>query len=181
MEGYNPQRNRATTAHLAPPLKLAQALLIGRNSLVGSPVVAAHDLLLVEENHQLHAVTYEGEARWAATLPGSFLSPAVAGNTIFVRAESGEEGYLVALQAGSGENLWQFKFPEVGSSYGNMGGHVTSPVVVEGLVLVGAGRSFYAFKTNTGHIAWTFQLAEPISSSVAVAGKTVFFTDFKQL
>jgi outer membrane protein assembly factor BamB len=181
MEGYNPQRNRATTTEISPPLKLAQELSIEGETPAGSPVAVAGDLCLVEGNHQLYALTHKGEERWSVALPGSFLSPAIAGQIIFVRAEAGETGYLMALQAVSGEKLWQFKFPEVGSRYGDMGGHVTSPVVVEGLVLVGAGQAFYALKAETGQTAWVFQMDEPVSSSAAVSDETVFFTDFKQL
>jgi outer membrane protein assembly factor BamB len=181
MEGYNPQRNRAAPTQISPPLKLVQELSLGGETPVGSPVVVAGDLLLVEGNHQLYALSQVGAERWAVILPGSFLSPAIAGKTIFVRAETGKTGYLMALRAGSGETLWQFKFPEVGSRYGDMGGHVTSPVVVEGLVLAGAGQAFYALNAETGQTAWVFQMDEPVSSSAAISDETVFFSDFKGL
>jgi outer membrane protein assembly factor BamB len=181
MEGYTPQRNRAAPIQIAPPLKLVQELSLDGETPVGSPIVAAGDLLLVEGNHQLYALSQAGAERWVAPLPGSFLSPAVAGQIIFVRAEAGETGYLMALRAGSGETFWQFKFPEVGSRYGDIGGHVTSPVVVGGLVLVGAGQTFYALNAETGQTAWMFQMAEPVSSSAAVGNEIVFFTDFKAL
>ena len=154
---------------------------IGAETLVGSPVIVAGDLLLAEGNHYLYALTPEGQERWSVELPGSFLSPAVAGDAVFIRAEAGEEGYLMAFRLDTGEKIWQFKFPQVGSSYGNMGGHVTSPVVVDGLVLVGAGQFFYAVKVETGQVTWSFPTYDPVSSSAAVAGETVFFTDFGQL
>jgi outer membrane protein assembly factor BamB len=105
----------------------------------------------------------------------------VAGNTVFVRAESGKEGYIVALTSDKGLKLWQFKFPRVGSRYNDVGGHVTSPVVSDGLVLVGAAQSFYALNAQTGKESWQFKLPEPVASSATVAGDLVYFTDFATL
>jgi outer membrane protein assembly factor BamB len=181
MEGYSPRRDRTTPVHLPPPLKLGQELVIGEEIPVSSPVAVAGNLLLAEGSLALYALTREGQKRWSSPLPGAFLSPAVAGDTVFVRAESGEEGYIGALQTASGEKIWQFEFPQIGSSYSNLGGHVTSPVVVNGLVLVGAGQAFYALDAGTGQVVWVFYMEEPVSSSAAVSDETVFFTDFEQL
>ncbi len=61
MEGYSPQRDRATSAYLLPPLRLGQELVIGGEIPVSSPVAVAGDLLLVEGNRALYALTPEGE------------------------------------------------------------------------------------------------------------------------
>jgi outer membrane protein assembly factor BamB len=182
MEGYSPRRDRATREAVLPPLEMAGAFAIGGETPVGSPVAVVGDLLLVEGNHRLHALDLDRQGeRWSVDLPGSFVSPAAAGQRIFVRAESGEEGYIIALQADSGQKLWQYQFPLVGSNYGNIGGHVTSPVVVEGLVLVGASQFFRALDAESGQEVWAFNAGEPITSSAAVVDEDVFFTDFKQL
>jgi outer membrane protein assembly factor BamB len=181
MEGYNPQRDRASSAPITPPLKLAQEYSIGGQTPLGSPVTVTADLVLVEGDHRLYALTRQGQEQWSIDLPGSFLSPAVAGPVVFVRAEMDQTGYLLAIQANSGEQLWQFEFPKVGSQYGNLGGHVTAPVIVDGLVLVGAGQAFYALEVETGRPFWSYNIDEPITSAAAVAGETILFTDFKQL
>lgn len=182
MEGYNPQRNRAAGASIAPPLNLAQEYSIGGQTPLGSPVTVTADLVLVEGDHRLYALTRQGQQLlWSVDLPGSFLSPAVAGQVVFVRAEMDQTGYVLALQANSGEQLWQFEFPQVGSQYSNIGGHVTSPVIVDNLVLVGAGQAFYALEVETGRPFWSYNTDEPITSAAAVAGETILFTDFKQL
>jgi len=130
MEGYSPQRDRATMDDIRPPLKMERELMVGDGSQFGSPVGVAHGLLFVEGRRRLHALALDsGKEQWYFDMPGSFLSPAVAGNSVFVRAESGEDGYVFAVSADAGLKLWQFKFPHVGSSYDNVGGHVTSPVV----------------------------------------------------
>jgi outer membrane protein assembly factor BamB len=46
---------------------------------------------------------------------------------------------------------------------------------------VGASQSFYALKAETGQVVWSFPTLDPVSSSAAVAGEIVFFTDFGQL
>ena len=182
MEGYSPQRTRATTDRAFPPLTINQEYAIGGETQFGSPVGIAGGLVFVEGDRKLHALTIAGgKEQWAFDLPGFFLSPAIAGNSVFVRAESGNEGYVFALTADRGLKLWQFKFPRVGSSEGNLGGHVTSPMVVEGLVFIGAGKSFLALDAQTGRTIWTFKTAEPITSSATIADDTVFFVDFNNL
>jgi outer membrane protein assembly factor BamB len=69
----------------------------------------------------------------------------------------------------------------VGSRYNDVGGHVTSPVVSRGLVLVGAAQSFYALDSQTGKEVWNFKLPEPVASSATIAGNLVYFTDFASL
>jgi outer membrane protein assembly factor BamB len=182
MEGYNPQRNRATTANIEPPLSVQREVVVGGNTEFGSPVGVAQNLLLVESTRKLHAFALDsGEEQWSFDLPGFFLSPAVAGDAVFVRAESGEDGYILALSRQAGLKLWQFKVPRVGSPYNNVGGHVTSPVVAEGLVLAGADKAFHALEVETGKEAWKFKTREPIASSATIAADTVYFTDFTHL
>jgi outer membrane protein assembly factor BamB len=182
IEGYSPQRTRATVDTSYPPLTMNQEYMVGGETRYGSPVGIARNLVYMEGERKLHALTMDqGIETWAYELPGSFVSPTIAGGTVFVRAESGDEGYVVALTAESGLKEWQFKFPAVGSSEGNLGGHVTSPVVADGLVLVGAGRSLLALDASTGRQVWAFNTNEPISSSATVADKIVYFVDFETL
>ena len=182
MEGYNPQRTRATSDQTSPPLHLDYEFKVGGETQFGSPVGIAGGLLFVEGWRKLHALPVEGgEETWFFDLPGSFLSPAIAGNQVFVRAESGEQGYIFALTADSGLKSWQFKFPRVGSTGGNFGGHATSPVVVDGLVLVGASRTFHALDAESGEQVWTFNTEEPVTSSASIAEETVYFVDFTNL
>ena len=182
MEGYNPQRNRATTENVEPPLRVRQTVVVGGNTQFGSPVGIAKNLLFVEGARKLHVFALDsGEEQWNFDLPGFFISPAVAGDAVFVRAESGEDGFILALSADAGLKLWQYKFPRVGSAYNNVGGHVTSPVVSEGLVLVGAAQTFHALEAETGREIWMFKTQEPIASSATVGDNIVYFTDFTHL
>jgi outer membrane protein assembly factor BamB len=182
MEGYNPQRNRATTEKVEPPLRIRQEVVVEGKTQFGSPVGIAKNLLFVEGERKLHVFALDsGEERWNFDLPGFFISPAVAGDIVFVRAESGQEGFILALSADAGLKLWQYKFPRVGSVYNNIGGHVTSPVVSESLVLVGAAQAFHALEAETGREIWMFKTQEPIASSATVGDDMVYFTDFTHL
>ena len=182
MEGYSPQRNRVTVDNVQPPLNIQQEIIVGGDTQFGSPVGVAQNLIFVESARKLHVFAQDsGEEQWFFDLPGFFFSPAVAGNTVFVRAESGEDGFILALSVDAGLKLWEFKFPRVGSAESNFGGHVTSPVVANGLVLVGAAQSFRALEIKTGKEVWVFDLKDPIASSATVVDGRVYFTDFSHL
>ncbi|MEM7348475.1 MAG: PQQ-binding-like beta-propeller repeat protein, partial [Chloroflexota bacterium] len=182
MEGFNPQRTRATTAQASPPLTLQQEFRVDGDAQFGSPVGVAGGNIFIEGKRKLHAFSLDqGQEQWAFNLPGSFVSPAINDNQVIVRAESGTEGYIFALTADTGLKLWQFKFPRVGSADGDLGGHVTSPVIVDGLVIVGASKTFNALDAQTGDLVWSFQTEEPIGSSASIIDNTVYFVDFDNL
>lgn len=182
MEGRNLSRNRASDESVAPPLTLEKTFHVGGDTSFASPIGVAHGRLFVDGERQLQVIDQQnGEEVWRFRLAGSYTSPAVAGDNVFIRAESGEEGFIFALTAETGAKLWEFRFPKVGSPYDNIGGHVTSPVVAQGQVLVGAAQSLYALDVESGEPVWEFRLQSPIGSSAAVADDLVFVSDFTTL
>ena len=181
MEGQNPQRNRATSDQLALPLTIAQELQVGGDTQFGSPVGVADGLVFIEGGQSLHALSLDGEEQWSFNLPGFYISPTIHDNNVFVRAESGETGYVMAIRADTGLRSWQYRFPKVGSSNNNIGGHVTSPVVVTHMVLVGADHYLHAFDVDSGEERWVFELEDAITSSATVADEVIFFTDLNYL
>lgn len=182
MEGANLQRNRQTDSQLAPPLKLAQTLQIEADTQMGSPVSVSGQRLFIEGDHRLHVLSLQSKRKqWSVGLPGSYISPAISGDRVLVRAERGDVGHVFAFNQHTGEQLWAYQFPQVGSPYGNIGGHVSSPLAVDGLVLIGASRTFCALDLSQGNEVWLFRAHEPISSSASVSEETVFFTTFGRL
>lgn len=182
IEGGSPARSRASADVVALPLRLAQNYEIGGDTQFASPVGIAQGALLADGEQVLYVLdAANGEERWRFNLTGFFLSPTVADNRVFVRSESGEDGFVYALTLDTGAKLWQFRFPAVGSPYDNVGGHVTSPLVAANRVLVGASQSLYALDVETGAVAWEYALQSPIASSVAVADDFVFVSDFTHL
>jgi len=182
MEGQSPQRNRATNGTLQLPLNIQTEYNVQGDAEHASPIVITDGLLFAESDRKLHAVALaSGEEQWEFNLAGSFLSPAAVNGTVYVRSETGADGFVFALAADSGAKLWQYKFAKVGSSYDNVGGHVTSPVVVDGLVLVGAAENVVALDTQDGKELWRFVTEYPVVSSVSVADGLVYFADFTRL
>ena len=114
MEGAGPERSRAVSDVLTLPLGLGQNFKIGGDTRFGSPVGIAQGMLFADSERTLFALDAgNGQERWRFNLPGFFLSPAVAGNRVFVRAESGEDGFIFALTLDVGAKLWQYRFPAV--------------------------------------------------------------------
>jgi len=98
----------------------------------------------VESQHHLRAIDLSsGAERWSFPLVGVYISPAVAGKYVFVRSEADNKGQMLALDINTGKQLWAFT-PKRLSSPDNsyFGGHLTSPVVVDGTIFVGAGQEF---------------------------------------
>lgn len=182
MEGAGPQRSRTTSAQITPPLSAQDRFVVGGDTQLGSPVSVTGEMLFADGDHRLHAFGLaDGQERWRIELLGSYLSPAVADDKVFVRVESGEQGYLVALDLASGEPRWDYQFPKVGSPHNNVGGHVTSPVVVGDLVVVGAAEAMTALDAQSGAVRWTFTADESITAAAAVTEDTVYFADFRHL
>ena len=182
MEGQSPERNRATNGTIQLPLSVQTEYNLQGDAEHASPIAITGGLLFAESDRKLHAVTLEnGEEQWEFNLAGSFLSPAAVNGTVYVRSETGTDGFVFALAADSGAKLWQYKFAKVGSSYDNIGGHVTSPVVADGMVLVGAAENVVALGAQDGKELWHFVTEYPVVSSVSVADGLVYFADFTRL
>jgi outer membrane protein assembly factor BamB len=183
MEGYNPARTRSIEAGLALPFTQQHALAIAGDTGDGSPLTIAHGVMLVESSHLLRAIDLRnGAERWSLKLDGIYISPAVAGNTVFVRSEADNKGQLLALDIASGKQRWAFRPKRLSSaSTGYFGGHLTSPVVVGGMVFVGAGKEVYALDAATGAVRWTFAAQDYITSSATVSDDRIYISDFEHL
>lgn len=77
-----------------------------------------------------------------------------------------ENGALVAVDRGNGQELWRFQTPDAIYSV---------PVVANGIVYFGsAGRRVYAVRVADGAFLWAFRMKDIISSSPAVRGDSVY-------
>jgi outer membrane protein assembly factor BamB len=183
MEGHDPARTRFTGVAVELPLDWQRELQVGGDTGSGSPPIVVDDLALVEAEGRLVAVDLRtGRQRWEFPQDGSYISPAVAGRRVFIRVESGALGQLVALDLESGEQVWAFGPAQLSEpATGFLGGHLTSPVVADGAVFVGAGRQVYALDAGTGELLWEFAMADYVSSSAAVANSHVYISDLSSL
>jgi outer membrane protein assembly factor BamB len=183
MEGSNPSRTRSIDRALSLPLTQRREVQLSDDRGTGSPLTIAHGILLVESQNRLRALDLSsGAERWSISLAGLYISPAVAGKYVFVRSEAGNKGQMLALDINSGQQLWAFT-PKRLSSPDNsyFGGHLTSPVVVDSTVFVGAGQEVYALDATTGVVRWTFGTKDYISSSATVSNGQVYISDFRFL
>jgi outer membrane protein assembly factor BamB len=183
MEGSNPSRTRSIEGALLLPLTQRREVRLDDDRGTGSPLTIARGIMLVESQHNLRAIDLSsGAERWTFPLAGVYISPAVAGKYVFVRSEADNKGQMLALDINTGKQLWAFT-PKRLSSPDNsyFGGHLTSPVVVDGTIFVGAGQEVYALDANTGAVRWTFAAKDYISSSATVSQGHVYISDFRYL
>ncbi|WP_448543105.1 outer membrane protein assembly factor BamB family protein [Roseiflexus sp.] len=180
MEGLNPARTRAVETPIAPPLDQQRVVVAASFEEGVSPPVIVRGLMLLETKETLSAIDLRtGRQRWAYRQKGAYISPAVAGDTVYFRAEQANQGQLVALELSSGRQRWVFTPKRLSSSTNSyFGGHLTSPVVVDGIVYVGAGKELYALDAVTGKVRWEFSAQDFVTSSAAVADGRVFVSDF---
>jgi outer membrane protein assembly factor BamB len=183
MEGNNPSRTRSTDAQLALPLSQQREVKLTADTGDGSPLTIARGTMLVESEHLLRAIDLrDGKLRWSFPLRGVYVSPAIAGKYVFIRSESDNKGQMLALDIDSGKTLWAFtpkRLSSASNSY--FGGHLTSPVVVDGTVFVGAGKEVYALDAASGTVHWEFAAKEYISSSATAADGRIYISDFNSL
>ncbi len=180
MEGLNPARTRAVETPIAPPLDQQRVVVAAAFEEGVSPPVIARGLMLLETKDALSAIDLRtGRQRWAYRQKGTYISPAVAGDTVYFRAEQANQGRLMALELSSGRQRWAFIPKRLSSSTNSyFGGHLTSPVVVDGVVYVGAGKELYALDAVTGKVRWEFSAQDFVTSSAAVDDGRVFISDF---
>jgi outer membrane protein assembly factor BamB len=183
MEGYNPARTRAIDQPLRLPLAQRHEMRLSDDVGTGSPLTIARGTMLVESEHRLRAIDLAtGAQRWDLPMVGVYISPAIAGNIVFIRSEANNEGQMLALDVNTGKQLWAFTPQRLSSAENSyFGGHLTSPVVVEGTVFVGAGKEVYALQANSGAVRWTFAAKDYISSSATVADGRVYISDFRNI
>jgi len=169
-----------------------------KGRVVSSPAVANGTVFVESYDSKLYAVDAQtgqqkwvfatgGERRFTArhihgllpegeSMPDPFdfylSSPAVANNVVYFGSG---DGFVYAVDAGSGALAWKFKTGDVVHA---------SPAIADGLVLVGSwDTNFYALDAATGAERWHFKTGADenihnqtgIQSSAAVAGGIVYF------
>ena len=179
MEGGNPARTRAHDAAIALPINRRREVRLAKDEGTGSPIAVAQNIMLVEGQRRLVALDLRnGKVRWTFEENGQYISPAVAGDTVFIRAEANNKGQIFALDVRTGAQRWAFTPRRISSAAtGFWGGHLTSPVVADGTVFIGAGKELYALDAATGAVRWEYGAAEYVSSSATVGGDHVFISD----
>ena len=171
----------AAEVELAPPLREAWRLE-GDERLRVAPVVAYGRVYSVSEHGNVRALDVEsGTVIWEADLGRCVeASPAVSDQIVYVslmdpapcrRHAQRASGFVVALDASTGEELWRFEAGLVESS----------PLVAGGRVFVGSwDGSVYALDAGTGQEIWSNATQARVRGGVAVRQGRVYVGSFDE-
>jgi outer membrane protein assembly factor BamB len=137
----------------------------GAKLFLASPALSAGVLYAGTSDGFLYAMAEtNGAQKWAVNFESDRLlaSPTVVGNVVYVASYGGR---VWALNASTGAFLWGVI----------LNGNIeATPVVVDGVLFVGAAESVYALDASTGATEWTFTTNELVQSAASVTGGTVY-------
>lgn len=175
--GLGPSRTRVVPDKfsLEPPFK--QVWLVRGKSLIEFPPVIADGQLFVGTNKgRFMAIAAEtGDINWEVEFGLCIAaSPAVEGDLVYVALmdpwpcrnhDESAPGFIVALDASSGEEQWRFQ----------SGVTESSPLVVNGVLYFGAwDRLVYALDAASGEKLWSFETGDQVKSALAFRNGTVY-------
>ena len=183
MEGNNPSRTRSTDAQLALPLSQQREVKLTADTGDGSPLTIARGTCWSNPNiccgPLICAMARSaGRSRCAESMS----RPPLPANMSSFAPNRITKARCWRWISTAGKTLWAFT-PKRLSSKSNsyFGGHLTSPVVVDGTVFVGAGKEVYALDAASGAVRWEFAAKEYISSSATAADGRIYISDFDAL
>jgi len=100
---------------------------------------------------------------WTFNGAGSFSSPTVAGDKVFIGSE---DGYIRAINVINGKEVWNFK----------AGDEVASPTFADGRIYTGSLGIFYCLDAVSGENLWSCPTNGAIHPAPAVIGNFVYVT-----
>jgi len=179
--GFDLARTRVAPADLKPPFKQVWQRSVGIIEFPPSVVQGVAYLQL--QRGKIYALkTSNGRVLWSRDYKRCAASqPTVSDGVIYAaymhpscaKHQAGAKGFVVALDARTGKELWRF----------NAGVIESSPLLVGNLLYVGSwDQHVYALDITTHRPRWTFDAGASISGSPAYANGTVYIgTDDGQL
>jgi outer membrane protein assembly factor BamB len=178
--GYDEQRTRFAPAfHLRPPFR--RLWKVNAGSLMEFPPVVAYGRLYVGTNNgRFLAIEADtGRVAWDKKLGRcTAASPAVWRGVLYQplmdpspcrEHQQDAPGYIVALDAATGRELWRFRAGVIESS----------PLLVKGMLYFGSwDKKFYALDVRTRKVVWTFSAGDAIKAGPAYTNGTVYFASY---
>jgi outer membrane protein assembly factor BamB len=178
--GYDEGRTRfAPGFRLRPPFE--ELWRVRGGSLLEFPPVVAYGRLYVGTNDgRFLAIEAEtGEIAWRKEFGRcTAASPAVGDGVVYQPLmdpspcrphRQDAPGYMVALDAETGEELWRFR----------AGVTESSPLLVDGLLYFGSwDRKMYALDAKTGRVKWAFSTGDKIKDGAAYGNGTIYFGSY---
>jgi outer membrane protein assembly factor BamB len=177
--GFDAQNSRFNAYEQTIGTKnVSQLTLAWSQSIIveyASPVVA-NGLLYIETGSVFEAYNITtGALQWQDTFRGIAPVAAVAQGIVYIAAtdSSGSHGHLYALNARSGQLLWEFTSNGTNS--------YTNPVVVNGIVYTTWDDDvLYAINARSGKVLWTFN-AQCMYCDFAIAHGMLYLGTFKYM
>jgi outer membrane protein assembly factor BamB len=179
--GFDAQRTRyAPDFRLRPPFRVLWTVR-GKSLIEFPPAVAYERLYFGTNNGRFLAVDVDsGEIVWERQFGRcTAASPMVADGVVYmglmVPTPCGKDsdrdapGYLLALDADTGQELWRFRAGAIESS----------PLLVDGVLYVGSwDENVYAVDARTGRARWSFQTGDEVKGAAAYGKGTVFIASY---
>ncbi|MFE5330532.1 PQQ-binding-like beta-propeller repeat protein [Embleya sp. NPDC056575] len=154
-----------TTVYALDAVGGAQRWTASTDGSLTSAVVAADDVVYVGDLGRVYAFrAATGSTKWSTlVISGVAMHPAAAGDLVYV--STGFDGYVVALDAGSGTRQWSSRVDRP----------LSSPLVANGVVYVaGDDGMVHAFDAAAGSKKWSVAAGRGQCTAPAVAGGLVY-------
>jgi outer membrane protein assembly factor BamB len=178
--GYDNARTHfAPDFHVRPPFR--RLWEVRTHSLLEFPPVVAYGRLLVGSNAgRFLAIDAEtGHIAWRKNFGRCIAaSPAVGDNVVYQplmdpspcrEHKEDAPGFMIALDADTGTELWRFRAGVIESS----------PLLVDGIVYFGSwDHKLYALDASTHRVRWTFTTGDKVKDGVAYRNGTVYFGSY---
>lgn len=176
--GFDIARTRyASDFDHEPPYRQLWKVSVGR-LIEFPPVIAYGRLYFADTKGRFYAVEAEsGEVAWRAAF-GTFTaaSPTVGDGVVYqpLMSKPGQDrarapGYMVALDAETGDEKWRFKAGVIESS----------PLLTDGVLYFGTfDNKLYALDAETGDPRWTFKAGDDIKGGPIRAGGNLYFAAY---
>jgi outer membrane protein assembly factor BamB len=160
-----------------PPYRRLWSVAAGR-LVEFPPVIAYGHLYFADTRGKFYAVDAEsGEVSWRKNFRRfTAASPTVGEGVVYqpLMNKRGEDrksaaGYMVALDAETGEEKWRFKAGVIESS----------PLLVAGVLYFGTfDDKVYALNVETVKPRWTFKAGDDVKGGPVLAGGTIYFGSY---
>jgi outer membrane protein assembly factor BamB len=176
--GFDAARTRfAPEFQHRPPYRRLWAVSAGR-LIEFPPVIAYGHLYFADTRGRFYAADAKsGEIAWRKNLHRfTAASPTVGDGVVYqpLMNEPGEDrksapGYMVALDAETGEEKWRFKASVIESS----------PLLADGVLYFGTfDDRLYALDVETAKPRWTYKAGDDVKGGPVLAGGAIYFGSY---
>ena len=177
--GYDNARSRYAPFDHRPPFR--QLWIARGRALIEFPPVVAYKRLFVStiKGRFLAINRKTGRIVWVKQLDRCVAaSPAVADGVVYQpvmdpwpcdKHEKNEAGFLVAMYAETGEELWRFR----------TGVTESPPLIIDGTIYFGSwDGKMYALDAETHQVKWTFQTGDQVKDAAAYWKGAIYFGSY---